>query len=296
MYHPPRIGYGRAHGSPQNALLAPHPHRALARHANPFMWRLQAHPPFPAVGGGGWWHRAPALAQQLPPASEPPRTEAPVEVWLPTLPKKRDYHRTEPMYLCDRKDLLDHLPNIRHQLTGSALNVEDFIAGSNRTEHTHEALHHIFRSFQLRRTSGLAVDVFERARDLLRSTPRNGVVSFDTAFDVFLGTCAALDSEVGLGCSDDLFSQVEEFALELKTAADFGPWNYHALVEFFEAYSMVFQPSTPRHMDALRELWRCIEIRGKVIVMDHLAWKLDWEPKRSNAHVMYRALCDIDAV
>lgn len=292
MYHPPRIGYGRGHGSPQNALLAPHPHRALSRHVDPYFWRLQAHPPFPA--GRGWWHGPPPPLVQPAPASEPTRTEPepPIEVRLPDEGEKK--HRTEPVYLCDRKDLLDHLPNIRHRLTGSVLHAAEFIVGWNRSAYSQEALHHIFRSFQLRRTSGLSVDIFERARDLLQSG-RNGEESFETAFGLFLGTCDALDAEGGLGCSEDLLSQVEEFALELQARADFGPWNYHSLIEFFMAYSKVFRPSTPRHMDALRALWRSVNIGGKAVVMDVLAESLDWNSQRSNGHVLYRALCDMDA-
>lgn len=225
------------------------------------------------------------------------------------------------IYLCDRQDLLAHFPNIRHRLTGRVLRVEDYIAGSNRTPLAEDALHHVFRAFELRRVAGLSVDLFERARDLLRSgvirgggggsgsgsgrndRGRGGGGSggnggrdefFGSAFDLFVGTCQALDSEGGLGCSSDLLAQVGEFALELKGATDFGPWNYHTLEGLFAAYSKVFQPSAPRHMATLRRLWRAVDLDLKARLMAELSRELAFHPQRSNAHVMFRALSDMN--
>ena len=282
MYHRPRIGYGRGHGPPQNALLPPHPHRALIRHSNPYFWRLQAQPPCPT----GWQG---VLGRPL--GSETPQTEPFVEVRLP----RADKYLTEPVYLCDRADLLEHFPNIRHRMSGGVLYVEHFITRWNRSQFSQEALHHIFRSFQLRRTSGLTVDIFERARDLLHSG-HSGEEFYEIAFDIFVGVCHALDAEGGLGCSEDLLAQVEEFALELKGRGNFGPWNCHTLVSLFAAYSKVFRPTTPRHMDALRALWRSTDIQLKAMLMADLANSLDWHDQRSNAHAMYRALSDMEAL
>ena len=246
-----------------------------------------------------------------PPEPRNPPAEPPVEVRLPRPGK----YPTEPVYLCDRADLLEPLPNIRHRLAGGVLHVDQFITWWNRSEYSEEALHHIFRSFQLRRTSGLSVDIFERARDLLQhhhhnsssghghghNSSRSGGASessgssYEIAFDVFVGVCQALDAEGGLGCSEDLLGQVEEFALELKRRGHFGPWNCHTLVSLFAAYAKVFRPSTPRHMHALRALWRGLDIQLKAMLMDDLARSLDWRDQRSNAHAIYRALSDMEA-
>ncbi len=197
------------------------------------------------------------------------------------------------MYLCDGADLRAHFPNVRHRLIGRVLRVEDFIAGVNRTVLTEDALHHVFRAFELRRIAGLSVDLFERERDLLRNN-NNGGEFFGCAFDLFVGTCQALDSECGLGCSDDLAVQVGEFAVELKAEADLGLWNYHTLEALFAAYSKVFRPGVRRHMDALRELWRAIDIDLKARLVAELGRELALHPHRSNVNAMYHALGDMD--
>lgn len=297
MYRrPPPIeyGHGHGHGYPRHDLVPPHPHRAVIDHGGvPLFWRppqqRAVHPSFP--GGLARQHLGP---ETLPRHeynngySYQPEVVV-IEVQLPR----------GPIYLCDRSDLLAHFPNIRHRLTGRTLHVEDYITGPNRTALAEDALHHVFRAFELRRVAGLSVDLFERARDLLRSTAGSRQSHdrdefFGSAFDLFVGICQALDSEGGLGCSDDVLAQIDDFALELKGAADFGPWNYHTLEGLFAAYSKVFQPSTPKHMDTLRFLWKAIDIDLKARLMTELSRELAFHPQRSNAHVMYRALSDMD--
>ncbi|KAI1252606.1 hypothetical protein MGN70_004809 [Eutypa lata] len=293
---PVEYGHGHGHGYPRHGLVPPHPHRAVINHGGvPLFWRpppqRAVHPPFP----GGLTRRQHLEPETVPRCEDNGYHYRPdavvVEVQLPR----------DSIYHCDRMDLLTHFPNIRHRLTGRILHVEDYIAGANRTALAEDALHHMFRAFELRRIAGLSVDLFERARDLLRSRGGGGSSRygrdrdefFGSAFDLFVGTCQALDSEGGLGCSDDLLAQIGEFALELKGAADFGPWNYHTLQALFAAYSQVFQPSTPRHMETLRLLWKAIDIDLKARLMTDLGRELAFHPQRSSAHIMFRALTDM---
>ncbi|KAK7740009.1 hypothetical protein SLS62_011152 [Diatrype stigma] len=306
--------------------MPPQPHRAVIGHGGvPLFWRPTPPPPPPPLPPQ---HRA--LRCLYPSDLNPQRQHLePDLVRSPHHHHRRRQRDTDDdaaaadhviievqlprgaIYLCDRQDLLAHFPNIRHRLTGRVLRVEDYIAGWNRTPLAEDALHHVFRAFELRRVAGLSVDLFERARDLLRSGGiRGGGGSdirgrrcgggggrdefFGSAFDLFVGTCQALDSEGGLGCSSDLLAQVGEFALELKGAADFGPWNYHTFEGLFAAYSKVFRPSAPAHMATLRRLWRAVDLDLKARLMAELSRELARHPQRSNAHVMYRALSDMD--
>ncbi|RYP52799.1 hypothetical protein DL770_011010 [Monosporascus sp. CRB-9-2] len=196
-------------------------------------------------------------------------------------------------YVCNRADLLEHLPNIRHRLVGCVLRVGDLIARPNRTALVVDALPHIFRGFELHRTTGLKVDLFERARNHLHNG-RNVDEFLVQAVNAFIGVCEALDSEGGLGCSDDLLGQIDEFVVELKEEAHFGPWNYRALEGLFAAYSKVFQPNMPRHMYTLRALWGAIDIRLRARLMTELSRELDRHSQRSNIQAMYRALSDIN--
>ncbi|RYP53342.1 hypothetical protein DL768_001699 [Monosporascus sp. mg162] len=183
----------------------------------------------------------------------------------------------------------------RHRLVGRMLQVGDLIARPNRTALVVDALPHIFRGFELHRTTGLKVDLFERARNHLHNA-RNVDEFLVHAVNAFIGVCEALDSEGGLGCSNDLLGQINEFVVELKEEVHFGPWNYRALEGLFAAYSKVFQPSTPRHMYTLRALWGAIDIKLRARLMTELSRELDRHSQRSNVQAMYRALSDMNMI
>ncbi|RYP44977.1 hypothetical protein DL769_011488 [Monosporascus sp. CRB-8-3] len=198
-------------------------------------------------------------------------------------------------YVCNRADLLEHLPNVRHRLVGRVLRVGDLIARPNRTALVVDALPHIFRGFELHRTTGLKVDLFERARNHLHNG-RNVDEFLVHAVNAFIGVCEALDSEGGLGCSDDLLGQIDEFVVELKEEANFGPWNYRALEGLFAAYSKVFRSNMPRHMYTLRALWGTIDIKLRARLMTELGRELDRHSQKSNIQAMYRALSDMNMI
>ncbi|RYP37039.1 hypothetical protein DL767_003102 [Monosporascus sp. MG133] len=149
--------------------------------------------------------------------------------------------------------------------------------------------------FNCRRVSRLKVDLFERARNHLHNS-RNVDEFLVHAVNAFIGVCEALDSEGGLGCSDDLLGQIDEFVVELKEEAHFGPWNYRALEGLFAAYSKVFQPNMPRHMYTLRALWGAIDIKLRARLMTELSKELDRHSQRSNIQAMYRALSDMNMI
>ncbi|RYP04902.1 hypothetical protein DL764_004172 [Monosporascus ibericus] len=149
--------------------------------------------------------------------------------------------------------------------------------------------------FNCRRVLRLKVDLFERARNHIHNS-RNIDEVFVHAVNAFIGICEALDSEGGLGCSDDLLGQIDEFVVELKEEAHFGPWNYRALEGLFAAYSKVFQPNTPRHMYTLGALWGAIDIKLRARLMTGLSKELDRHSQRSNIQGMYRALTDMNMI
>jgi hypothetical protein len=65
------------------------------------------------------------------------------------------------------------------------------------------------------------------------------------------------------------------------------------LLDFFMAYSKVFQPTTQRHIDTLRELYNSVPgfVRGQLVM--HLTAMLDSRPQRSNANSMFRTMRDL---
>ncbi|RYO76887.1 hypothetical protein DL766_008231 [Monosporascus sp. MC13-8B] len=274
MYHQRQIGYGHDRRGHRRHELLPHqPHRVPCANGLPMLWEPRL--VYPGPQG--------VLFRQL--EFEIARQGGAIEVQLPQ----------GLTYVCNRVDLLEHLPNIRHRLVGRVLRVGDLIARPNRTALVVDALSHIFRGFELHRTTGLKVDLFERARNHLHNG-RNIDEILVHAVNAFIGVCEALDSEGGLGCSDDLLGQIDEFVIELKEDAHFGPWNYRVLEGLFAAYSKVFQQDMPRHMYTLRALWSALDIKLRARLLTELSRELDRHSQRSNIQAMYRALSDMNMI
>ncbi|KAI5923557.1 hypothetical protein F4810DRAFT_667921 [Camillea tinctor] len=141
------------------------------------------------------------------------------------------------------------------------------------------------------RMTGTPLYLFERARAFLQ---RDIEACYQSAFDFFIGVCAALDSEHGLGCSDELLQQIDEFALDLMDShdLDFFDKPEHLMV-FFISYSKVFQPTTPRHLETLRTLYNSIPVFHRSRLMEGISRALQNNPRRSNVHAMFRAMRDM---
>ncbi|CAJ2512442.1 Uu.00g054570.m01.CDS01 [Anthostomella pinea] len=192
-------------------------------------------------------------------------------------------------YLCNRADILEHLPNTRQAPFGRTL--EPRIAVQNQIPAALEALHQLFRGLEQYRTTGTPLYMFERARAMLN---RDTEYAWYQCFDFFVGTCAALDSEFGLGCSEELLQQIDEFAIDLMYTHELGTLDHrNPLLDFFVAYAKVFQPTTPRHLDTLRELWNCVPAEPRAWLMVDLAQVMDWRAQRSNVNAMFRAMRDM---
>ncbi|KAI1485256.1 hypothetical protein F5X96DRAFT_660835 [Biscogniauxia mediterranea] len=193
------------------------------------------------------------------------------------------------VYLCSRADILQHLPNTRQNPFGRTLSPN--IGPENETESALDALHSIFRGLEMYRMTGTPLYLFERARAFLQ---RDIEACYQSAFDFFLGVCAALDSEHGLGCSDELLQQIDEFALDLMDShdLDFFDKPEHLMV-FFISYSKVFQPTTPRHLETLRTLYNSIPVFHRSRLMEGISRALQNNPRRSNVHAMFRAMRDM---
>ncbi|KAI0131775.1 hypothetical protein BJ170DRAFT_591759 [Xylariales sp. AK1849] len=114
-----------------------------------------------------------------------------------------------------------------------------YIAPQNRTWMTAEAVKHIFRGLETYRTNGQPFELFERADDMLEKSSRSDV---------------GFKQDGGLGCSDELLQQIDDFAIGLMEL-----WHHpKSAYEILVSYSRVFQPSTPHHMDTLRKIWNSV--------------------------------------
>ncbi|KAI1266973.1 hypothetical protein F5Y18DRAFT_425529 [Xylariaceae sp. FL1019] len=191
-------------------------------------------------------------------------------------------------YLCNRADIMEHLPNTRTTPFGRTFC--PIIAYQNMGPSAFEALAALFSGLERYRATGCQLYLFENARHWLFYENSR---AFPQCYEFFIGACNALDSEYGLGCSDALLQQIDEFAIDLMYSHDFGQFNRPRLVTFFMAYSKVFQPSTQRHMDTLRELYNSVPVQIRSALVAQLAGYLDARSQRSNPNVMFRAMRDM---
>ncbi|KAI0150674.1 hypothetical protein GGR57DRAFT_471163 [Xylariaceae sp. FL1272] len=191
-------------------------------------------------------------------------------------------------YICNRADIIEHLPNTRSTPFGRTFCPQ--IAYRNMGPSVLEALDSLFSGLERYRATGDPLYLFENARHWLFN---ENTRAFPQCYEFFIGACNALDSEYGLGCSDALLQQIDEFALDLMYSHDFGHFNRQRLLIFFMAYAKVFQPSTQRHMDTLRELYNSVPVQIRSGLVAQLAGYLDVRSQRSNPNVMFRAMRDM---
>ncbi|KAI1497847.1 hypothetical protein F5X99DRAFT_395362 [Biscogniauxia marginata] len=288
---PPILGVSPRGGSPfefspqgPSSFRPPH-------HGTPFQGSLpQASPPrgMPSRGSppGGlpprWYPPSPNIGLPRPPFESGWRStlrDRPVTVIL----------ERGGVYLCNRADILQQLPNTRQHPFGRTLYPN--IGPDNETDSALDALHYIFRGLEMYRMTGTSMYLFERAQAFLY---RDNEACYQSAFDFFLGVCAALDSEHGLGCSDELLQQIDEFAMDLMDAHELDFFNRaEHLMVFFISYSKVFQPTTPRHLDTLRALYNSVPVFHRARLMEGISRALQNNPRRSNVHTMFRAMRDM---
>ncbi|KAI1332417.1 hypothetical protein F5Y16DRAFT_177586 [Xylariaceae sp. FL0255] len=190
--------------------------------------------------------------------------------------------------VCNRGDILDHFPNTRQEPFGRTFVPR--IGRRNLNSGTVSALKVIFQGLEQFRLTGAPLYIFESARDLLNHRNRE---YFRHAFFFFFSVCMVLDTEYGLGCSDAILQQIDEFAIDLIYSHELGMFDLRMLFEFFLAYSRVFQPTTQRHLDTLRELFSMIPVGLRSRLLFAFSDALQQMPRRSNAHVMFRTMREL---
>ncbi|KAI0022473.1 hypothetical protein F4780DRAFT_777538 [Xylariomycetidae sp. FL0641] len=192
------------------------------------------------------------------------------------------------LYNCDRGDILEHLPNTRRTPFGRDL--RPHLARENENLHSLQALHVIFRGLEAFRATGAPLYLFERAREVLYRDDR---AVYGRVVQFFVGACLALDAEYGLGCSEELLQQMDEFVLDLVEAHPEGFFDQGRITALFRAYSKVFRPTTPRHLDTLRKLCNLVPALPRALLMADLARSVERSSQRSNVASMFRAMRDL---
>jgi hypothetical protein len=181
-------------------------------------------PPFVGYAGDTYQPRAPGSRRQ----------NRPVEV----------HCGPNTYYHCNRDDLLYHFPALRQEPFGRKLHPMQYVRPDNQRESPAVALAHIFRGLEAYRNTGQPLDIFARADDLLERTSdsRRG---FLDVYKFFIGVCVACAKEGGLGCSEEILRQVDDFAVGL---AELWEESLPPLVirNVVLAYSLVFRPPPPR--------------------------------------------------
>ncbi|KAK8128908.1 hypothetical protein PG984_010016 [Apiospora sp. TS-2023a] len=225
-----------------------------------------------------------------PPEHHPPRRptrwqDRPVEV---VLSNKLVFH-------CNREDIIHHLPATRQDPFGRRLYPSAYLAPANRTPIAEEGLRHLFRSLELYRLQNYPVRLFDRAADLL-DRGDDARKAYAEACRIFCGLCAALDKEWGLGCSDDLLSQFDEFLVVLMQGYDPAFNHPQVLVDVMNSYSQVFNPMNPRHVTALRAAWRSIPLYAQSAMAASLWGRTATAPRTSSRAAFVRILRDMMGV
>ncbi|KAK8119835.1 uncharacterized protein PG998_004461 [Apiospora kogelbergensis] len=243
---------------------------------------IQPPPPYPSYPyqpySGGYYGSAAAT-----PAPKPARwQDRPVEVVLPD----------NVVFHCYREDILFHFPATRQDPFGRRLYPTTYLARPNNSPVAHAGLRLIFRLFEQWRLRGTPVRLFDRVADLLDRSADARRAYYD-ACRAFIGVCAALDKEWGLGCSDELLRQVDEFVLVLMQGYDPAYNSPAVLVGLINAYSQVFQPSTPRHVQTVRAVWRALPLYARSATAADLWGRTAAAPKTSSRSAFMRILRDM---
>ncbi|ORY59547.1 uncharacterized protein BCR38DRAFT_412558 [Pseudomassariella vexata] len=243
-------------------------------------------PPPPLYGGpptggyaGGVFYQA-GIQPTSPPPTNAPRRDRPVEVVT-----------DGGVFHCSRDDILYHLPNARYHSLGRHFFPKNFIATPNRAASTLDALRHIFRGLENYRNTGQPFELFERADSILDKA-KDGRYGFAEAARFYIGVCNALDKECGLGCSDELLVQIDDFVVGLMEMVD-NQVQPTYIREILFAYARVFQPSTPRHMETLRTLWGQIPDSLKPMLVGEINKCATAQPKSVVCQAFARAMKDM---
>ncbi|KAI2641256.1 hypothetical protein GGS21DRAFT_487596 [Xylaria nigripes] len=161
-------------------------------------------------------------------------------------------------YVCERMGILQHIPNTRHTPFGRTFHPH--FALKHWRQPVLEALHALFHGLERYRATGTRLYLFERARDWL----------------------------------EELLQQIDEFAIDLMNSHELSFFTGNRrLPDFFMAYSTIFQPTTRRHIDTLRELDSSVPrfVCGRLVT--HLTAVLDTGCRRSNLNAMFRTMRDL---
>ncbi|KAK8081032.1 hypothetical protein PG997_008850 [Apiospora hydei] len=236
-------------------------------------------------GGGGFYYQAAAA----PAAASAPKPQIPSR-WQPrpvevVISNKIIFH-------CNRQDILFHFPATRQDPFGRRLYPQSYLAPPNRTPASQEGLRDIFQQFEQFRLTDAPVRLFDRAADLL-DRGDDARVAYYEACKIFVGICTALDKEWGLGASDDLLRQIDEFVLVLMEGYD-AAWNSpKLLVDLLNTYSQVFQPSSLRHVQTVRGVWRAVPLYARSLVAQSMWGRTALAPKTSSRSAFVRILRDM---
>lgn len=234
-------------------------------------------------GGGGGFGYVPAAYPRAPPLRRPVRwQDRPIEV---VLSNKLVFH-------CNREDIIHHLPATRQDPFGRRLYPSAYLAPANRTPIAEEGLRHLFRSLELYRLQQYPVRLFDRAADLL-DRGDDARKAYMDACQLFCGLCAALCKEWGLGCSDALLLQFDEFVVVLMQGYDPAYNHPRVLVDLMNSYSQVFHPGIPRHVAALRTAWRALPLYARSAMAASLWGRTAAAPRTSSRVAFVRILRDM---
>lgn len=261
---------------------------------------------------------------------------------------------------CDRDDLLVHFPALREEPFGRRLRILDYIrVDGQHSGHGHghgpqqfcddddaeaaattataamvvHVLPHLFRGLERHRVAGEPFELFERADDMLERTA-DGPRGFAAAARFFVGACCALAADGGLGCSEALLDQVDEFVVGLLEMREPLPPVHPPLRpplsrrhrrrgtrrgprcsspapppvcipvgatsadddccrDIVVAYSKVFRPSSPGHMETLRRVWHLTPLRVRVRISAELVAMCERTARTASVQVFFRALRDL---
>ncbi|KAK8052373.1 hypothetical protein PG993_003758 [Apiospora rasikravindrae] len=240
-------------------------------------------------GGGGLYYRVAPAAAPAPAAVPAPKPRIPAR-WQ-TRPVEVVVTNKD-VFHCNRQDILFHFPATRQDPFGRRLYPHSYLAPPNRTPASEEGLKDIFRCFEDFRLRNVPVRLFDRAADIL-DRGDNARQAYYEACTVFVGICTALDKEWGLGASDDLLQQIDEFVMVLMEGYD-AAWNSpRLLVDLLNTYSQVFQPSSLRHVQTVRGIWRAVPSYARSAVAQSMWGRTATAPKTSSRSAFVRILRDM---
>jgi hypothetical protein len=114
------------------------------------------------------------------------------------------------------------------------------------------------------------LELFDRANDMLDRSGDSRRACHDVSM-FFCNMCGILAKDGGLGCSEEILGQVDEFVVGLLEMFDpeclFPGLLYRNIVV---SYSKVFRPSTAGHMETLGHVWNLVPLDIKARISTEL--------------------------